>query len=186
MALAGPLTLLHPARIYRFCPQRPPAPPPPDPRPRCSRRVPQLPAQHVRTWARKVALGAEGVVREASAPSWPRLLTGQVPSWKLHLPFPIPAELRSTHARAFSRLGSRGLALAGPGRLPAGGAPGASVGLRTRRAPSGWAAPPPRVPSEPWAPSAMASRSSKALPDTLQPSCRLRSQSLPGQASSPS
>ena len=69
-------------------------------------------------------------MRAATAPPLPRLLTGQVPSRKLHLLFPILAspKPRAAHAPAFSRLGARGLALAGPGWLPTGRAPGASVG----------------------------------------------------------
>lgn len=141
LALAGPLTLLRPARRYRFCPRRPPALRRQAPWPRRTLCVPQLPAQHVGTRVPNAALGAEGAVRAASAPPWPRLLTGQAPSWKLHPPFPILASptLRAAHARGFSRLQARGLALAGPGGHPAGRAPGASFGLRTRRGPMGQA-----------------------------------------------
>lgn len=147
LALAGPLTLLRPASIYRFCPRRPPALRSQDPRTRCALRVPQFPAQHVGTRGPTVALGAEGAVRPASAPPWPRLVTGQVPCWKLHLPIPIlgSPKLRAAHARAFSRLGARGLALADPGRLFAGRAPGARARLRARRGPRGWACPSARA-----------------------------------------
>lgn len=107
--LAVPLTLLRPSKVSRFYPRRPPSRRPPDPRLRCAQRAPRLRARRAGTCGWTAAPGAEVAGKTASAPPWPRRLTGQVPARKLHLPFPILRSLacRPTHARSFSRLGPR-------------------------------------------------------------------------------
>jgi hypothetical protein len=78
--LAVPLTLLRPSKVSRFYPRRPPSRRPPDPRPRCAQRALRLRARRAGTAGWTAAPGAEAARKTASAPPWPRRLTGQVPA----------------------------------------------------------------------------------------------------------